>query len=170
MKAVTKTISAAALAAALALPFSAPAHAGDKPAAASDDIVVRSASAMEQWQKETTQDLNRALEREPISRKVRPNNAIVDVAFTMGADGSAEDIRVLDGKGNWAARRVARHAVGKLDTLSDVPVVNPEGKKFLARIVFADNLEIKKQLYAEMKRSQPERFAAGKSKYILLGG
>ncbi|MBD2842947.1 hypothetical protein [Erythrobacter rubeus] len=170
MNTVTKTISAAAMAAALALPLSAPASASEKAEGASDDIVVLSASAMEQWQEDTTKDLNRALAREPITRKVQPNNAIVEVAFTMGADGTAENIEVLRGRGNWAARRVARHAVAKLDTLAEVPVANAENIKFLARIVFADNIEIKEQLYAEMKRSRPERFAAGENKYILLGG
>lgn len=155
-------------AAALALPLAAPASAGDKGA----PIVVTQQQKMQQWQDDTTADLNRSLAREPISRKVRPNNAVVEVAFTLGADGKAENIRVLDGKGNWAARRVAKYAVRSLSTLGDVPVANPEGTRFLASIIFADNIETHDRLAKAAAKARAYRFAAVKEedRPILLGG
>lgn len=172
MTVLTKFISAAALAAAIALPVSAPVSAGDKASAKSDDIIVSSQGAMQQWQAETTKDLNRALLRDPVTRKVRPNNAIVEVAFALGADGKAEDIRLLKGNGNWAAKRAAKNAVRRLDTLADVPVLDPEGTPFIASIIFADNREIHQELSAKLAKSRKMRFASidKEDRPILLGG
>ena len=168
MNTFTKFASAAACAAALSLPLAAPAWAGEQ----NDDIVVTSPAAMEQWQAETTKDLNRALAREPLSRKVRPNNSIVEVAFTMGADGRAENVEVIYGNGNWAARRAAKYAVNSLDTLDSVPVTNREDARFLASIIFANDKETHDEIAAKRDRKHAERFAAagGRNEYILLGG
>lgn len=165
MTVFTKLASAATLAAAFTLPLAAPAYAGED----SDDIVVRSNAAMQQWQAETTADINRALARDPMSRKVRPNNAIVEVAFTLGANGEAENIRVLDGTGNWSARRAAKIAVRSLDTLDEVPVSNPAEQKFLAQIVFADDKQTHTKLMAKLNQSRSERLASADNDYILLG-
>ena len=160
--------AAAACAAALALPLAAPVAAGEK----SDDIVVRSAAAMEQWQADTTRDINRSLARMPLAQKVHPNNAIVEVAFTLGDDGRADNIVVLKGDGNWAARRAAKYAVRSLDTLDEVPVRNRENARFLAQIVFADNLDTHETLTARLEKSNTARFAEaqGDDNPILLGG
>ncbi|MFL0354909.1 hypothetical protein ACI5KX_00400 [Erythrobacter sp. GH1-10] len=169
----TKTpLALGALAAALALPLTVPVSAGEKTSAENAPIVVRSQAAMEQWQKETTKDLNRALARDPTSRKVRPNNSIVEVAFELGYDGKAENIRIVDGNGNWSARRAAKAAVRSLGTLDDVPVRNPEGTRFLAAIVFADDREIHEKLTAKVAQSREQRFAsmAEDDRPILLGG
>ncbi len=172
MTVITKLVSAAALAAAIALPASAPAAAGEKSAAMSEDIVVRSQSAMNEWQKDSTKELNRALLRDPMTRKLRPNNAVVEVAFTLGADGKADNIAVLDGNGNRAARRSAENAVRRLGTLADVPVARPAGTRFLAAIIFADNREIHSELAAKIKKSRAGRFASKdpEGAIILLGG
>lgn len=166
----TFTKLACSSAAALTLAFSAvtPAMAGET----SDDIVVKSKAAMKQWQAETTKDLNRALARAPAARKVRPNEAIVQVTFTLGADGKAHDVTLLDGNGNWAARKAALYAVRRLDGLDAVPVKNPEGAQFLASIVFANSYEMHDELTAKLWKSERARIAAagGTDTTILLGG
>jgi hypothetical protein len=158
---------AAALAAIAAVPLSAPAAAGEN----SDDIIVISTKAMKQWQAETTRDLNRALERAPFARSVLPNDAIVQVAFTLGEDGRAQDVTVLSGNGNWAARKAARYAVQQLDTLGDVPVMSPQGTPFLANIIFASDVETHEKLAEQLVRSESARIAAagGEDPYVLLG-
>ncbi len=168
MKTVAKITAAAVCAAAFALPLAAPAIAGEKSA----DIVVRSAAAMEQWQAETTKDINRALAREPLAQKVHPNNSIVEVAFTMGEDGRADNVVVLKGNGNWAARRAAKYAVQRLDSLDQVPVSNPDNARFLAQIVFADDKQTHRQLTAQLRKSNAYRFANANNgeNVILLGG
>ncbi|QFT76634.1 hypothetical protein [Erythrobacter sp. THAF29] len=159
-------------AAALALPLTAPALAGEKEIAEAEPIVVISQPAMQAWQEATTADLNRALVRDPIARKVQPNNAVVEVAFTLGYDGRAENIRVLPGQGNWSARRAAKYAVRTLDTLGDVPVANPEGTRFLASIIFADTIETHDKLAAKAAKARAQRFANvdEEDRPILLGG
>lgn len=168
MTTLTKlAIAPLSLAAAASLSFAAPALAAEN----SEDIIVTSAAAMEQWQAATTKDLNRSLAREPITRKVSPNNSVVEVAFTLGADGRAQNIKVIDGDGNWSARRAAIRAVRTLDTLDEVPVRNPVGTRFLASIIFADSAETKKTLAKKAKKARAARFAAAdQEQYILLGG
>lgn len=167
---------AAAVAAAISLTLVAPVSAGEKApdtaAAHSAPIVVHSQKAMEQWQADTTRDLNRALTRDPVARKVHPNNSIVEVAFRLGNDGKPENVRVVDGNGNWAARRAAKHAVRTLGTLGSVPIATPEGTRFLASIIFADTMEMHDKLAAKAAGSRAMRFAAsdGEDQPILIGG
>ncbi len=103
MKTLTKFVVLPASAFALAIPFAAPAAAGDK----SEDIVVTSKAKMAEWQAATTKDINRSLRAAPIPNSSRPNTSVVQIAFTLGEDGKADNIEVLDGSGNWAARRAA---------------------------------------------------------------
>ena len=161
-----KFAPAAMIAAALcALPLASPAAAGE-----GDDIVVSSRAAMEQWQAETTASINRALLRDPASRRVPTNNAIVEVAFTLGADGQADNIRIVGGEGNWAARHAAKYAVRSLDRLGEVPVRNARGQKFVANIIFADNKETHKKLSARLENTREQRLAEAGEDTIVLGG
>lgn len=172
MNTMSRIASAAALAAATALPFAAPVSAGEKPAQETS-IVVRSAAAMEKWQEATTKDLNRALRHAPIRQTMVPNEGIVEVAFTLGADGEAENIKVLNGKGNWAARKAATYAVGRLGSLSEVPVSNPQNARFIASIIFANNPAAHRELAQKVQQKRAaQRFAVadGETKVILFGG
>ncbi|WP_298471234.1 hypothetical protein [uncultured Erythrobacter sp.] len=169
MNTLTKHLAvlpAAALA--FAIPFAAPALAGEK----SDGIVVTSQAAMEEWQAATTARINRSLKNAPIPNNSRPNDAVVQVTFTLGADGKAEDIEVLRGNGNWAARKSATYAVRRLNDLDTVPVNNADGAQFLANIFFASSMEVHKQLKADLNKTLGAQLAAadGDSEYILLGG
>ncbi|MGB3469198.1 MAG: hypothetical protein WBA51_00065 [Erythrobacter sp.] len=127
---------------------------------------------MKDWQAETTKDLNRALARAPLPRKIVPNNAIVQVAFTLGADGKADNIEVVNGNGNWAARKTAVHAVRRLDNLASVPVANPKSTKFLANVIFASTPRIHDELAAKLWKSEARRIAASTEddNTIVLGG
>ncbi|MEM8724571.1 MAG: hypothetical protein AAGE86_03525 [Pseudomonadota bacterium] len=153
---------------AMALTFTAPVAAGEK----SDGIVVTSQVAMEEWQAATTADINRSLTRAPIPNNRRPNNSIVQIAFTLGDDGKAENIEVLSGNGNWAARKSATYAIRRLNNLDQVPVTNARNAEFLANIIFASSPEKHKALKAKLKKSEAARLAAadGNNEYILLGG
>ncbi len=167
MKYLTKLALGNAATIAIMLPLAAPTAAER-----SQEIVVKSKGAMEDWQAETTKDLNRALARVPLARKVQPNNAIVQVAFTLGADGKASDIQVLDGRGNWAARKTAAHAVRQLDDLASVPVTNPQKAKFVANVIFASTPRKRDELAATLWKSEAGRMAAAKDaeNTIMLGG
>jgi len=159
-------LPAAALA--FTLPFAAPAMAGEN----SDGIVVRSQAALEEWQAATTKDINRSLKHARIPRNAFPNNAVVQVTFTLGADGKPENVAFLRGSGNWVARKVAMYAVRRLDDLDKVPVTNPQNAQFLANIFFASDKATHKQLAAQLEKAERTRIAAagGEEEYILLGG
>ncbi|GMN03516.1 energy transducer TonB [Erythrobacter sp. MTPC3] len=168
---MSKTVSAAALAATASLTFAAPAFAGEPKEQTS--IVVRSAAAMEKWQDETTKDLNRALGHAPIRQTMVPNEGIVEVAFTLGADGRAENVEVLKGKGNWAARKAATYAVTRLRSLSDVPVSAPKDVRFIASIIFADDRAAHRKLAEQVQQKRAAQrfaYAEGETNVILLGG
>lgn len=166
MNTLTKLAAATALAAACALPLAAPASAGEK----SEDIVV-SPAAMEEWQADTTQHLNRGLVFNPTSAKFRPENGIVQVSFTLGADGKADNIELYDSSSNRVAERIAMRAVRKLRNLDEVPVSNPQDAKFLANLIFADNVKIKSKLKAKLAAKERARIARADAsgEYISLG-
>lgn len=168
MKTLTKFAALPAAAFALALPVATPAIAGEK----SESIVVTSKAKMAEWKAETTKDINRSLRSAPIPDSSRPNTAVVQIAFTLGEDGKADNIEVLEGRGNWAARRTAAYAVRRLNDLDQVPVTNAENAQFLANIFFASTPEDYKELKAQLKKSEAKRMAAaeGDNEYILLGG
>ena len=168
MKTLTKYVVLPASAIALALPFAAPAVAGEK----SDGIVVTSMAKMEQWQADTTKDINRSLKNAPIPIHARPNSSVVQITFTLGEDGKADNIEVIDGNGNWAARKAATYAVRRLNDLESVPVTNKQNAQFLANIFFASDAEDHKRLKLALKKSEAQRLAAagGEEEYILLGG
>ena len=168
MKTLTKCVTLPAAAFALALPFSAPAIAGEK----SNDIVVTSMAKMKEWQAETTRDINRSLRQVPLPNRARPNNSVVQITFTLGADGKAENIEMLRGNGNRAARKAASYAIRRLNDLAQVPVTNAQNAQFLANIIFASTPEAHRKLKAALKKSEAKRLAAsdGDEQYVLLGG
>ncbi|GMN03514.1 hypothetical protein [Erythrobacter sp. MTPC3] len=137
----------------------------------SDDIVVRSQPAMEKWQKATARQLNRVLERTGHTYRGRPDNAIVQVTFTLGPDGRAKDLQFYNDEGNQYARHVAVRAVRRLRDLNQVPVSDPQDIEFLANIIFADNKLIEGRLMERLVSMERARFASSgeKQKYIALG-
>ena len=164
------TLKTFALAPVLALaaltPFAA-AQAEEK----HDDIVVTSPSAMADWQASTTRSLDRALQRSPLERTTTPDSGIVQVTFTLGADGRPQDVAIYDSSANWAAERSALYAVRRLGDIGDVPVTNPQGVQFLANIIFADSAIERDDLARTLAASETARLASGEpaSAFIALG-
>ncbi len=166
MNSLTKLAASSAFALMLSLPAATPALAGgDEP------IVVQSKPAMAEWREKTTRDLNRALSHRPSSARLRPNNGIVQVSFTLGEDGRADNIKLYKSGANWIAERLAKRAVRKLDTLDEVPVANRAKARFLASIIFADNAHIHDRLAAELKKSERTRLASADEsrEFITVG-
>ena len=126
----------------------------------SDDIIVRSQSAMEKWQAETTRDLNRYLRARPTTSFSQPGNAIVQVSFSIGDDGAADDIALYKSSGNPAANGMAKRAIGRLTNLHTVPVGNPKEARFLANIVFADSERSYDRLVDKLEKSERQRLAS----------
>ena len=64
------------------------------------------------------------------------------------------------------------YAVRRLGDLSDVPVINPDGVRFLANIVFATSEREHDELSAQLEQSERARLASGsaRSTYVALGG
>lgn len=147
-----------------ALPVSASATGAD------DDIVVVSAGAMQQWQQETTARLDRALQL-AAPRDAATGNAIVQITFTRGPDGKAENPQFYNREGNWTERWIAKRAVQSLDNLGDVPVIEAGEVRFLANLIFADDPHNLKKLRTRLEGMERERLAAGgdASRYLALG-
>lgn len=124
-----------------------------------DAIEVVASSPMQEWQKHTTRDLNRSLRKAPSLEARRANESIVQIAFEIGPDGRAQNLRVLPGDGNRPAQRAAMFAVRNLETLDDVPI-GGSGMKVLANIIFYDNWESLEKLQARLARSERERVAS----------
>ncbi len=167
MTTLTKS-TAALLCAALTLPLATPAAADES----ATDFVVQSEVAMTKWQKETTADLNRYLMGAPHQLGTKLKSSIVQVSFTVDERGKADNVEVVGGNGNLAAKRAARYAVRRLGNLDEVPVQQPQNAKFLANIIFADDLVQHKRLIAELERDNNPRFALVRpdETTVLLGG
>lgn len=137
----------------------------------SDDIVVSPSAAMVQWQEDTTTDLNRALSHGGVRYRGEPNNAIVQITFSLGDDGKADNVRLHNDEGNYFARRIAVRAVKRLRDLDQVPVANPQDAKFLANIIFANSDNDLGRLEERLAKMERARLASsGKERtYLALG-
>ena len=151
----------------LAVPLGASASMADD-----QDIVVRSDKALEEWKAEITSDLDKSLRHPSLNRRgMLPRESIVQVAFTLDAEGDADDVRIYSTDGNSAANHIAVRAVKRLRNLDEVPVTNPQETKFLANIIFANSERSFERLSERLQASERQRIAAEGSKrtYIALG-
>jgi len=148
------------------------AHAGEYSGGQSDAIVVTSASAMDSWQDNATRRLNRALDHDPAARGAAPAPGVVQVAFSLDANGRPADIALLGNSSDRAAARSATLAVRRMGDLSDVPVTNPGAARFLANVIFADDRKQRRELSEGLARSERTRTAQGRAEtvYIVFGG
>lgn len=156
--------SALGVAALFVLPVTTAAGGGNN-----DDIVVRSVTAMEQWQSKTTTELNRALMREPPGATTE--NAIVQITFTLDEEGKAENLQFYNRDGSWLERNMAKRAISRLETLAEVPVANPGEAQFLASIIFANDARNYARLQRRLEKLESARLAsAGPGRrYLALG-
>ena len=125
------------------------------------DIVVQSNAAMKEWKEDVTHDLNRALARSSVARKMTPNASIVQVTFEIGEDGKPTNIELYNDEGNYSARKTAVYAVSRLRDLDTVPVSGDRSElQFLANIIFADSRADEERLAARLEASEQERIAS----------
>ena len=161
------TLSLRAIGAALLLAVPVGTLASDE----SDDIIVQPTAAMAQWQADTTRDLNRALAAGGVRYRGSPNDSIVQITFTLGEDGKADNVELYkdyNDSANWLARKMAVRAVKRLDGLDQVPVSNPQDARFLANIIFASNERVHEKLEERLEQSERARLAsAGKGRTYL---
>lgn len=160
----TGSLRAIALAMLLALPTAASASSD------SDDIVVRSQSPMDEWTSQTSAELNRALSR-GINARGQPDNAIVQVTFTLDDNGKAENLEFLSREGNLFNRDMARRAIRRLKNLDQVPVEDVQSAQFLANIIFANNERVHTDLSSRLEKMETARLASKEraATYIALG-
>lgn len=147
--------------------FAVPMHAS---AQEQDVIEVRATAALAAWQKEAGASLDRSLARAPSLRGGRANEAIVQVAFEIGANGKAHNMRLLDGEGNAAARQAALYAVRSLDTLDQVPSMGAN-RTFLANVILHDSPASGRQLAQRLVKSERLRLSGNDAArdYVAFG-
>lgn len=157
-----------ALAFAAMVPLASAAQAGE----ADRPILVTSPEKMKAWQADTTRALNRAIDRDVRRNGSRPAPGIVQLTFEMGADGTPQNVKVLSHTANRTSVNTAKAAVQKLGDISDVPVTNAQGARFLANIIFASDPDEHRDLARELAQAERARMAAagGAGDLIALGG
>lgn len=99
------------------------------PAAAQDDVLVVSQSVLQQWQEDRAKELDRLLRntREPFGRS---GSGIVQLSFTLDADGRPTRIETIHNSAGAAAQRTARWAVSQMRNLDQVPAKFTGGVTF----------------------------------------
>ena len=162
----SKTAAIPAIALAAMVPFAGVAHADE----ATGDIVVTSQAEMAAWQKDATVSLNRSLASATDAPSALISDGIVQITFEMGADGEPTNLEVITSDASWVAERAAKRAVRRLGDISDIPVANAKDARFLANIVFADDIKQHDALVSELKKSMSNGLASGENGYIVIGG
>lgn len=148
-----QTFIKTALAAALSIAAISPAMAGDEP------IVVHSEAAMKQWQADVTRSFDRRLANAERQMLIRPANGIVQLRFTLDADGKPEDIETITSSGHRGTDAIARRAVQGLDQLDEAPVTNVADQVFIANVIFAQDSDQKTRLAAKLAKMEGARLA-----------
>lgn len=159
-------LARSALGASVLLLMPAMASASDQ----GDDIVVSSGSAMEQWQRQTTAQLDRRLSHgAPLRTDTR--NTIVQITFTRGDDGKPDNVQFYNREGSWQERSIAKRAVKSLDNLDLVPIATSEEPNFLASIIFANDERSLDMLRERLDKMESARLASAgpQAKYLALG-
>ena len=133
-------------------------------------IEIRATSALAAWQKDTNRALEEGLARAPSLRGGRASEAVVRVAFDIGKDGKAVNVRALEGDYNPAAEQAALFAVRSLDTLGDAPAMSA-GRPILANIILHDSPASGKRLARELARSERMRLSSADAvtNYVMIG-
>lgn len=159
-----QTLIKTSLAAALSL-------AAISPALADEQIVVQSQAEMDQWQADVTRNLDRRLEVVQEQANVTPKSGIVQLRFTLDANGRAENIQTLTSSGDRSTDMVAKRAVRWLGNLDDAPIANAEGQTFQANIIFAQDFREYGSLEAKLAKMENARLARndGDSKVVSFG-
>ena len=152
-----KTLMKTTLAAALSIAAISPAIAGEK------QIVVESQAAMQQWQKDVGQSLDRRLETAERQLRARPVDAIVQVRFTLDASGKPDDITVFSSSGDSTTDTVAKRAVRGLTQIADAPVSDASARTFQANIIFANDARSYRKLAKALNASEKVRMARADS-------
>lgn len=109
---------------------------------------------MDSWQANATRRLNRALSRNPINQRGNPAPGIVQLTFTLNDKGSPTNVEVVSNTANRPAAQSAAYAVRRMGDLSDVPVADSGKAQFLANVIFANDKREKRELMAELQRTQ----------------
>ncbi len=162
--AVPRLLAPAALALAAMSGFASPALAKQEP------IVVLSEAAMESWSSEITKDLERQLYFAQHRPGYQPKNGVVQLRFTLNAEGKAHGFEYMQKTGNKMTDRLAKEAVRRLRDLDEAPVENVLEQTFVANIIFAKSIEQRDAFAAELAASERERLAqnGGVRTYIAI--
>ena len=152
-----QTFVKASLAAALSIAAISPAIAGEK------QIVVESQAAMQEWQQDVGNSLDRRLVTATRQTRTNPVNGIVQLRFTLDASGKPHDIEVYSGSGDSATDTLAKRAVRGLTELAEAPVANAEAQTFQANIIFAEDARSYRKLAKKLAVSENVRLAQADS-------
>lgn len=153
-------------AAALGLMAIAPAQADDQ------TILVESQEAMAEWQSDVTRSLNNHLFAATSSQRRQPQSGIVQLRFTVDANGDAENVEMISGTGDRSTDRVAKRAVSKVAYLDEAPISDVQSRTFQANIIFAKDLDEHEALKEKLAERERVRLARAKEEHevILFGG
>lgn len=149
-----------------AITATTPAIAGES------DIIVQSQAAMEEWSQDATRSLNRGLIQSERFSSTRPQSGIVQVRFTVDADGKAENLSLYRSSGHSGTDKVATRAVRRIGNLADAPVRDASRQTYQANIIFASDVDEHAKLAKKLDKMEQARLARGNSEeeVVSFGG
>ena len=162
-----KTLIHAAAAVALAATALTPAIAED----AQDEIIVSPSKALENWRSDVSRDLSRHLDLADRWGKFNPDAGIVQVRFTLDANGRPTNMETYHSSGSVSTDRAAMWAVRRLSNLDEAPVRVTGGTTFQANIIFAETPAQKAEFSEKLAWIEKKRLASASAEnnVIALG-
>lgn len=157
-----QTLIKATLAAALGMAAVSPALAGEQA------IVVHSPAAMQAWSESVNGSLDRRLRQASRIHKVNPASGVVQLRFTIDADGKPQEMTVQTSTGDSRTDKLAMRAVRALPQLGDAPVRDLDQQTFQANIIFAQNRDEYARLAEKLAKSERARLARGGAEAQVL--
>ncbi|TWJ08915.1 energy transducer TonB family protein [Altererythrobacter ishigakiensis] len=157
-----KTFMNTTIAVALSFAAASPAFAGEQ------EIVVQSQAAMQEWQQDVGNALDRRLVNAARQTRTATVSGIVQLRFTLDGAGMPHNIEVVNSSGDGRTDFVAKRAVRGLTQLADAPVADAESQTFQANIIFADNADTHKKLAKALTASEQARFARADSESSVI--
>lgn len=138
---------------------------------AQDEIVVSPSTAMESWRADVSRDLGRKLELAERWANYNPDTGIVQVRFTLDANGRPTDMVTHLSSGSVQTDRAAMWAVRRLGTLADAPARVSSGSTFQANIIFAETSVQKERLAEKLAWIERKRLASApdEANVVALG-
>lgn len=133
------------------------------PLASQDIKVIPTADGTQRFVADVSNDLDRQLDRIDLSNW-RFHGGFAQVRFQVDPEGKAENVTLYRKSGDRQVDRAALRAVGRLDSIGELPVGYPDDQVIQANVILARSASQLESLKKQLSRAEAARIAGAASK------